>query len=386
MVPSDRWPVPNEPPPGLGSPVFMGPITLPDIPRKRRWGWLFLWTLIAFAGGVAAGPTLTEQALALVTRAYSMLGRSPPQFAQKVEPVAPTLPRAPAAPSIEPLPESTPGAEEVAEAPAAAADSVAPKAAKPAEPAKPAGAAVPQPAARAEVAAGPGRAENAGAKVPVARSLHAKSEARTPSAKAAPTATTAKPPASAPEVAPYHDPFADDAERTPAPKSGISGRKSRPSFDEPAPTAKSEPAARPAASGSQDSLDNLMADVVTTKKAKDKPREGKSLDALLNDVQKGGSEPAPKREAPAPLAPLSQADIARVMAGVKTRAKECARQLSPKGIVELTLVVAKDGNVTGGVVGKLANTPVAACVEKAARAASFPRSAGLRFDYRIDVR
>jgi hypothetical protein len=49
--------------------------------------------------------------------------------------------------------------------------------------------------------------------------------------------------------------------------------------------------------------------------------------------------------------------------------------------------VSKDGNVTGvSVGGKLANTPVAGCIEKAARAASFPRSAGLRFDYRIDVR
>jgi hypothetical protein len=343
-----------------------------------------VWTLLVFAGGVVAGPKLTEQALALVARAYSMLGMPPPQFEEKLKPAAPTPPSAPAAPSIVPLPAS--GAEEQAEAPAAAAEPVARQVAKPAEPEKPAAAVAAQPAARVEAAVAPGRAEPPVGKAPVARPTHAKSEARTPSAKAAPTTTTAKPPASAAAATPYHDPFADDAAPTPAPKSGISGRKSRPSFDDPAPTAKSEPAARPAASGSQDSLDNLMADVVTTKKAKDKPREGKSLDALLNDVQKGGSEPAPKREAPAPLAPLSQADIARVMAGVKTRAKECARQLSPKGIVELTLVVAKDGNVTGGVVGKLANTPVAACVEKAARAASFPRSAGLRFDYRIDVR
>jgi hypothetical protein len=140
------------------------------------------------------------------------------------------------------------------------------------------------------------------------------------------------------------------------------------------------------ASGSQDSLDNLMADVVTDKK-KEKRHEGKSLDALLNDVQKSKPEPAPKREEPAPLPPLSQADISRVMAGVKTRSQECGRQFGQKGIAELKLVVSKDGRVTGASVGgKLANTPVGACVEKAVRAASFPPSAGLRFEYRVDIR
>ena len=33
-----------------------------------------------------------------------------------------------------------------------------------------------------------------------------------------------------------------------------------------------------------------------------------------------------------------------------------------------------------------ADTPLAACVEKAIRAATFPPSSGLRFDYRIDCR
>ena len=384
MAPSDRWPVPNELPPALGSPVFMGPLTLPDVRRKRRWVWLLLWTLLVFAGGVAAGPTLTNQALALVARAYSMLGMSPPRFVDKLRPAAPTL--TPVAPSIVPLPAPPPSVEERAEAPAAAAEPVAPRPAKPAEPAKPAGVAAPQPAARAEAVA-TGRTETALTKIPVARPPHGRSETRTPSAKAAPAGTAANPTAPAPAAAAFHDPFAEGAEGANQPKSAVPSRKSRPSFDEPSPTAKSEPAPRPAASGSQDSLDNLMADVVTTKKAKDKPREGKSLDALLNDVQKGSPEPAPKREAPAPPAPLSQADISRVMAGVKTRAKECARQLGQKGIAELSLVVGKDGNVTGvSVDGKLANTPVAACIEKAARAAAFPRSAGLRFDYAIDAR
>jgi hypothetical protein len=34
----------------------------------------------------------------------------------------------------------------------------------------------------------------------------------------------------------------------------------------------------------------------------------------------------------------------------------------------------------------VADTPLAACIAKAARAATFPPNAGLRFDYKIDVR
>jgi hypothetical protein len=186
-------------------------------------------------------------------------------------------------------------------------------------------------------------------------------------------------------AAPFKDPFADGAPS--AAKAAAPGRKSSPSFDEPARSAKSEPAAKPAASSSHDSLDNLMADVVTDSKGKDKPRESKSLDALLKDVQKGKPDAPPKQDAPAPLPQLSQADISRVMAGVKTRGKDCARQLEQKGVAELNLVVGKDGRVTQvSVGGSVANTPLAACIEKAVRAASFPRSAGLRFDYRLDVR
>jgi hypothetical protein len=75
------------------------------------------------------------------------------------------------------------------------------------------------------------------------------------------------------------------------------------------------------------------------------------------------------------------------MASVKTRGNDCAQRLGAKGVAELKLAVGKDGKVTDARVGgKLANTPLGACIEKAARASSFPPSSGLRFDYRIDVR
>lgn len=77
----------------------------------------------------------------------------------------------------------------------------------------------------------------------------------------------------------------------------------------------------------------------------------------------------------------------RVMAGVKTRCNACAQRLGQTGIAELKITVGKNGAVTDVLVGgKIANTPLAACIEKATRMATFPPSTGLRFDYRIDAR
>ena len=359
----------------------MGPLTIPELPRKRRWGWLLVWTLLVFAGGIAAGPTLTDQAFMLVERASSMLGMAPPQFVEKLKP---------AGPSIEPLSapavEQAPLGEKRAELPPTPAEPAARQAAPESE--KPKGTVAQPPAAPSETAAPAEPAQQpAGAGMRVAPSAHPKGTASVSSRRAASTMKSAKVDTPSPADVPFHDPFSDGAESANRPKAAALSHKSNPSFDEPARAAKGEPAPKPAASQSHDSLDNLMADVVTDRKGKDKPHEGKGLDALLNDVQKSKPDSPPKQDAPASLPPLSQADISRVMAGVKIRGKECARQLGQKGVAELSLVVAKEGRVTQmSVGGSVANTPLAACIEKAVRAASFPRSAGLRFDYRLDVR
>jgi hypothetical protein len=74
------------------------------------------------------------------------------------------------------------------------------------------------------------------------------------------------------------------------------------------------------------------------------------------------------------------------MAVVKTRSNSCAQRLGQSGIAELKITVSKSGAVTDVQLGgKIANTPLAACIEKATRAAPFPASSGLRFDYRIDA-
>jgi hypothetical protein len=110
---------------------------------------------------------------------------------------------------------------------------------------------------------------------------------------------------------------------------------------------------------------------------------------MLKDVQKTDGAPAakPKAQAQAELPPLSASDIAKAMAGVKARSNECARRLKQKGIAELNLNVGKNGKVTDvSVGGKVAGTPLADCIAKAARGATFPPNAGLRFDYKIDAR
>jgi hypothetical protein len=339
-----------------------------------------VWTLLVFAGGVAAGPALIDQAFMLVERASSMLGMAPPQFVEKLKP---------AGPSIVPLP--APGVEQApmgkgqAELPTPIAEPVARQADPESE--KPAGTVVQQPAAPSETVAPPEPEQPAVAATLAARPTHTKGKARISSHRAATTTKGAKADTPAPADVPFHDPFADGAESANRPKATAPGRKPNPSFDEPARPAKGEPAAKPAASPSHDSLDNLMADGIADRKGKDKPRQDKGLDALLNDVQKSKPDSPPKHDVPAPLPPLSQADIFRVMAGVKARGKDCARQLGQKGVAELSLVVGKHGGVTEvSVGGSMANTPLAACIEKAVRAATFPRSAGLRFDYRLDVR
>ncbi len=385
VKPNNPWSDPKAPPPELNLPVSMGPISLPNLPNlsypsqvpeskpKRRWRWLVVWTFFVFAGGIGAGPFLTDQAYVLVERVAPMLGLSVPPFAENHRPAPP--PVRPVSPQVKAIaPVITPASG------LAAGEPKAPTAEAPGEPTpaavKPVPSAVerrtgpvvvPTPTAEvvvpvrhAPVAA---RAEGAVAEASVARSRHTKGAVRASS--------------STRRASGSDDPFATEDEFEKAPRAAAPSGKPRPS--------PSEPAAKTKAAQSSDPLDNLMADGVTG--GKGKKRENKDLDALLKDVQKSQPEPPPKREVPPPAASLSPADISRVMAGVKTRGNECAERLGQKGIAELKITVGKDGHVTNvHVGGKVAGTPLAACVEKATRAATFPASSGLRFDYRIDCR
>jgi hypothetical protein len=143
------------------------------------------------------------------------------------------------------------------------------------------------------------------------------------------------------------------------------------------------------AAKSGDSLDSLMNDVVSDPKAgKTGKKDSKEMDALLKDVQKSDpSAAAPKKEQPTSAPPLSPADISTAMAQVKVKGNACAQRFGRSGTAELKITVARDGRVTEVQLGgKLAATPVAGCIEQAVKTASFRPNAGLKFDYRMDVR
>jgi hypothetical protein len=144
----------------------------------------------------------------------------------------------------------------------------------------------------------------------------------------------------------------------------------------------------PARAKSGESLDNLMNDVVSDTKTAKPKRHDREMDDLLKDVQKTGPAPVAKKKEEAPPAPpLSPADISAAMAQVKIRGNACAQKFGRSGTAQLKITVSKEGRVTDVELGgKLAGTPVAGCIEQAVKTASFRPNAGLKFDYRMDVR
>jgi hypothetical protein len=150
-------------------------------------------------------------------------------------------------------------------------------------------------------------------------------------------------------------------------------------------SAKSEKSGSKTGSSS-DPLDNLLNDAVSDKGSKGK-KQDKEMDALLKDVQKADATPAPKKDSGPSAPPLSPADISTAMAQVKVRGNACAQKFGRAGTAELKITVARDGKVTDVQVGgKLMGSPVAGCIEQAVKTAAFRPNAGLRFDYRMDVR
>lgn len=352
---------PKAPPPGLNFPVSMGPIVLPTQPQpkaKRRWGFFLVWTVIVFAGGGAAGFGGKESIVKLASQLGINLASKAPSSEESGgvtvttgAEAATTHAPSPAAPS----PQHLIAKVEPMEVPALAKTKPEP------EPVKVARAASSSRPTSQEPGADPQSGK------------HPKGNA-----KSGGTAPTGR------KAGGADDPFKGDDDAAPA-KPAAAARKS----NEEATTTKSEPAKSPpakSASKSSDSLDSLMVDMPSD--GKGKKRDSRDIDALLKDVQKPRAEPAPKKEVAAPpAAPLSAADISRVMSGVKVRSKDCANRLGDKGVAELKITVAKSGTVSDvHLGGKLANTAVGTCIEKVTRAAVFPPSSGLVFDYRVDAR
>jgi len=319
--------------------------------------------LVGFAGGIAAGPVLTDKAFVLLERAIPRLGMSALRYVGQRSSAAPAvahLPTPRVAPSAGPSAPSPVLAPAVpTAAPAAAAAPPRPPAPAAAPPRPPAPAAAP---VRAEV---PRR--------PSARGSQVRSRAKAVESSGA----------SRQEDGDRVDPFAP-AKEGPSSAAPSTGGKNKAGADEPFPGTKSEPAAQPASAKAGDSLADLIADATLDRKSK-KP-EGKGIDAMLKEVQKSEPQPLLKHSMPADLPSLSASQILKVMTAVKKRSSECARRLGQKGIAELKITVGKNGRVTDVELGgKLAGTPLAGCIVQVTRSASFPPNSGLRFDYKIDA-
>lgn len=361
------WPDPNAPQQGFTLPAPVGPMAFPVQKPKRRWGRaVFAWTLCVFAGGIAAGPTLQDYAYQGVdAAAFFIVTNAPPWVTRYIPPSpnhlpppsrtfsAPTVlppPAASAAEPAEPAPAESPPAPVADKRPTAMAPQIQPLAAPPEAP----------PVAEPRAAS---------------RGKHGKPVAKAPAREAA----FPPPPAPTARKSRQTDPFetaGGDTEAAPAKREAALP-----------PPQKSEPT--PKRARASDGLDDLMGGPATegAPAAKGKRSTSREIDAMLKDVQKSEPPPPPKKSEPAALPPLTASDISKAMAAVKTRANECGKSLGQKGMAELKLTVGKDGKVSNvAVAGKSAGSPLGECVARAARAASFPPNAGLKFDYRIDVR
>jgi outer membrane biosynthesis protein TonB len=370
MGSNNPWNEPNGP--WLGRPLAIGSMIPPLQQPKRRGGWMVVLGLFAFAAGLLAGPSAHEQTCALIDHVGPDLATRMPWLFGWLGPGSPVHPAVPVPTPPVGLPRShvdvTPTVTPVP-APARSHVDVTPTVTPVPAPA---------PAAEPEAVAAQRRpsapaAVHAPARAPLAQPARTSHRQLATRQVAAPKA---QPVAEAPaqKSGMSHEPFDPDGEDA---GERAAARKAK-------AAAAKEPAPKPAAPRSSDSLDNMMSDVVTDGKGKPKKHD-KDIDAMLKDVQKSGPAPVAKREEPAP-ASLTPSDIAKAMAEVKTRANACAQSLGQSGLAQLKIAVGKDGNVTDvSVGGKVSNTPLGACIEKAVRAATFRPNAGLRFDYRIEA-
>lgn len=322
----------------------------PEKPR-RRLPVMVAWSFGVFAGGIAAGPLLQDYAYqGIEAGAVFLRTNLPPSWARYV----PALPEQAVAPSYT---ASVPLAPVAAE-PSSVVPPPGPESDRQPAPAEAAEAAPPE----AEPPAMPRKTANTGAKTPLRE-------------RAAASATVVPPKGSR-----HTEPSdaASHARRALASKSEAA----------PAPEPAVPKATVPKTARSREGLDDLMAGMTNDGGAKTKGNRStsKDIDAMLKDVQKSNPAPAPKHSEPVAAAPLTSADIAKAMAGVKSSADTCGKRLAQKGVADLKLTVGKDGKVSAVIVGgKAGGTPLGACIEKAARAITFRPNAGLKFDYRIDV-
>jgi hypothetical protein len=342
------------------------PMPQPAVKPVGKGRTIVAWSLSMLAVGLAAGPQLDPYVDQGVEAVMEEVTKLAPGFVQ------PYLPQ--------PIPKSTPlaRASEVARVvplapPAVEAARTAPV------PSEPTPEVAPQPAAAvAPIPAAPARAvqPERHASQHQAHKAHASRKMAVALPVTEPDAPKAAPKSARHRGRDWNDPFEKD---TRAAKPAAVVEHSAKPAPEPV-VAKS----RPLRSG--DSLDDLMADAASAGPSSGRRNSSKSIDAMLQDVQKSHPAPKPARVEPEALPALTTSDIAKAMAGVKSGANACGKRFGQDGVADLRLVVGKDGRVSDvSVRGKLAGSSLAECIAQAARGASFPPNSGLKFNYRIDV-
>jgi hypothetical protein len=361
---SGQWSVPLQPidpPHYTPRPLGMG------MRRPRRWGLRFMMFfglvgLGAFLGrdhlprfprSLSEASTTWDSLSASVRRATgSLTGKAP---APRVE--TPSTPAAHASrgPQIVPMPSDSPSAP------------------PPAVEAKPR----PRPQPVAEVAPAP---------EPVRPRVTAPPPPRVTAPPARPVrmAAVSRPPTSRKNSDPFESDAAAAAALAKPLKTPVATAAPR---ETPAPVERERAAPEPKAAPG--SLDDLMnSSLKKPAGARSVSREIDRRLAGVNEVR--DTEPARKKidAEPAPPHALTRTEIQSVMHAVAAKVStDCYQKFQQNGPADLKLAVNQSGSVTSvAVSGQFSGTPTGACVERVVKAASFPESAGLRFDYRISVR
>jgi hypothetical protein len=189
--------------------------------------------------------------------------------------------------------------------------------------------------------------------------------------------------AAAREVPPSDDPAAAPAPRVaPAERPAVAAK--------PAQAERADRAERPERPAPKGSLDDLMNTAVAApvKKPARPNREGREIDRRLagfNEVK--DEQPRKKLDEPPPVHALTRTEVQTVMRGVEANVRECYKQFHVGGPADVKVSVGEDGTVKSLTLsGPFTGTPTGSCVERFVKAATFPPSAGLRFDYRLSVR
>jgi hypothetical protein len=350
--------------PWVAMPPPASPLTAYRERNSPRWGLRLALLLVVVAGGLVAGrryvPAIDARVTPVLDVAESWLRRAEwnPLGHQRPAADSPQT-AAPRRPAIVPI-EAAPVEAARAAVPAAAPAAVAPRPTAPKQA---------PPEVHADAAPRPARRT-----VAIAASVHALAPApRSRPAPAAAPAPVEKPVAAAPAPAP-----AAPVEKPAAPEE-----------KKPVAARAPEPEA-PAPSNPGDPLEALMATATKHKPA----RRGGTVDRELAGFDKKSPEAKADRAGEAAAKPaepvrnqLSRSDIQTVMRDVQDKAGACYRQYQIPGTVDAKITVAPDGSVSAvSLGGPFSGTPTGQCVEKLVKAAAFPASSGLRFDYRIPVR